>query len=195
MDDEFLEVFASEPKICKSMHMPLQSGSSRILKSMRRGYTKEWFLERAAKLRAMVPDASISTDIIVGFPGESDEDFEDTLDVMRQVRFEQIFSFKYSPRPLTTAAKMTDVVEPDVASARLKRLQNLHNDLLDEMTPRWKDRVVEVYFEELREDGYIAGRTDNNATVCVKGSQELLGKFARAKITRAQRLILWGELA
>jgi tRNA-2-methylthio-N6-dimethylallyladenosine synthase len=105
MDDEFIEEFARNPKICKSMHMPLQSGSSEIFKAMKRGYTKEWFFNRARKLREMVPNVSISTDIIVAFPGESDQDFEDTMDVLNQVRFEQLFSFKYSPRPLTEAEK------------------------------------------------------------------------------------------
>ncbi|MDR0580056.1 MAG: tRNA (N6-isopentenyl adenosine(37)-C2)-methylthiotransferase MiaB [Campylobacteraceae bacterium] len=194
MDDEFLKVFASNPKICKSMHMPLQSGSTNILKTMRRGYTKEWFLERAQKLRDMSPDAAISTDIIVGFPGESDEDFEDTMSVMEKVRFEQIFSFKYSARPLTTAAQMTNTIDDKTASMRLKKLQDRHAGLLDEMTPNYKDRVFEVYFEELRENKMVAGRTSQNFTVCVDGSEELLGKIKNVKITRPQRLILYGQV-
>ncbi|MDR0666935.1 MAG: tRNA (N6-isopentenyl adenosine(37)-C2)-methylthiotransferase MiaB [Campylobacteraceae bacterium] len=194
MDDEFLEVFASNPKICKSMHMPLQSGSTAILKAMRRGYTKEWFLERAKKLRAMSPQASISTDIIVAFPGESERDFMDTMEVMEEVRFEQIFSFKYSARPLTTAAQMTNTVNNKTASLRLKTLQDRHAGLLDEMTPNYKDRVFEVYFEELRENKMAAGRTSQNFTVCVEGGEELLGKIKNVKITRPQRLILYGQV-
>ncbi|MDR2099960.1 MAG: tRNA (N6-isopentenyl adenosine(37)-C2)-methylthiotransferase MiaB [Campylobacteraceae bacterium] len=194
MDDEFLETFSSNPKICKSMHMPLQSGSTQILKSMRRGYTKEWFLERAQKLRQMSPDTAISTDIIVGFPGESEEDFEDTMNVMEEVGFEQIFSFKYSARPLTSAAQMTNIVDAKTASSRLKKLQERHAVLLDKMTPRYKERVFEVYFEELRENGMIAGRTSQNFTVCVNGSEDLLGKIKNVKITRPQRLILYGQV-
>ncbi len=194
MDDEFIEEFARNPKICKSMHMPLQSGSSEILKAMKRGYSKEWFLNRAAKLRAMVPDVSISTDIIVAFPGESDEDFADTLDVMRQVRFEQIFSFKYSPRPLTEAEKMTNTVDSEIGSDRLSRLQAYQDTILDEITAGYLGREFDVYFEELRSDGYVAGRTDNNIVVKVKGSEEWLGKIARVRVTEVSRLVQYGEI-
>jgi tRNA-2-methylthio-N6-dimethylallyladenosine synthase len=194
MDDEFFEVFSSNPKICKSMHMPLQSGSTNILKTMKRGYTKEWFLERAKRLRQMSPDVSISTDIIVGFPGESEKDFEDTMSVMEEVRFEQIFSFKYSARPLTTAAQMTNVVDDETASFRLQKLQSRHASILDEMTPNYRDKIFEVYFEELRDNGMAAGRTSQNFTVCAAGSEELLGKIKNVKITRPQRLVLYGQI-
>ncbi len=194
MDDRFLEEFASNPKICKSMHMPLQSGSSEILKRMKRGYTKEWFLDRAQKLRQMVPDVHISTDIIVGFPGESEEDFEHTLDVVRQVGFEQIFSFKYSPRPLTPAAEYVEQVDPDVASRRLTQLQEFHMRMLDEISQKEAGKIYEVYFEELKPGGYVAGRSDNNWIVKVKGSEELLGRFANVRITKPGRLALEGEL-
>ena len=109
MDDKFLDVFTNNDKICKSMHMPLQSGSSTILKAMKRGYTKEWFLNRALKLRKMCPEVNISTDIIVAYPGESDVDFNDTMEVVNEVKFEQIFSFKFSPRPLTPADRKSVV--------------------------------------------------------------------------------------
>ncbi len=194
MDDEFLEEFASNPKICKSMHMPLQSGSSKVLKDMKRGYTKEWFLNRVNKLKEMVPDVSLSTDIIVAFPGESDEDFEDTLDVVRQVEFEQIFSFKYSARPLTEAAEFTNVVDEAVGSERLSTLQELHNEILDKNVAKQLGKIYEVYFEELRADGYVAGRSDNNYLVKVKGSDELLGKLADVKITSVGRASLVGEI-
>ena len=194
MDDEFIEEFARNPKICKSMHMPLQSGSTEILKSMKRGYSKEWFLNRAAKLREMVPDVSISTDIIVAFPGESDEDFADTMDVLSKVRFEQVFSFKYSPRPHTEAEAFTDVIDPEIASSRLHTLQAFHDTIIDEMALTNKGKIVEVYFEELRNDGYIAGRTDNNISVKVKGSEEWLGKIARVVITEVSRTVQYGEI-
>lgn len=194
MDDEFIEEFAANPKICKSMHMPLQSGSSEILKSMKRGYTKEWFLNRARKLREMVPDVSISTDIIVAFPGESNEDFEDTLDVMRQVKFEQVFSFKYSPRPLTEAEQFTNVVDSEIGSMRLSSLQALQDTILDELSPKLLGKEVDVYFEELRSDGYVAGRSDNNILIKVKGSEEYLGKTARVRITETTRLVQYGEI-
>lgn len=193
MDDEFIEEFARNPKICKSMHMPLQSGSTEILKAMKRGYSKEWFLNRARKLREMVPDVSISTDIIVAFPGESDEDFEDTMDVLNQVRFEQLFSFKYSPRPLTEAEKMEEV-DSEVGSDRLSRLQARHDEILDSMKSVNLGKIVEVYFEELRDNGHIAGRSDNNLSVKVKGSEEWLGKIAKVKITEVSRNVQYGEI-
>jgi len=194
MDDEFLEEFAKNPKICKSMHMPLQSGSSKVLKDMKRGYTKEWFLNRLHKLRAMVPDVNVSTDIIVAFPGESEEDFEDTLDVMRQAKFEQIFSFKYSPRPLTEAAEFENEVDSEVASERLQRLQALNDEIVDSINASHLHKEVYVYFEELRANGYVSGRSDNNIVVKVKGSEELLGKILPVRIIETHRLAQVGEL-
>ncbi|MDQ1263509.1 MAG: tRNA-2-methylthio-N6-dimethylallyladenosine synthase [Campylobacterota bacterium] len=194
MDDEFIEEFAKNQKICKSMHMPLQSGSSKVLKDMKRGYTKEWFLNRVEKLRAVCPEVSLSTDIIVAFPGESEEEFEDTLDVMRQVRFDQIFSFKYSPRPQTEAEHFTDIVDEDVASNRLTILQNLHTQILDEKNQTHLGKVYRVYFEDLNQDYFVSGRSDNNLVIKVKGSDELLGKFRDVKITQIGRTILTGEL-
>nr|MCP3652049.1 tRNA (N6-isopentenyl adenosine(37)-C2)-methylthiotransferase MiaB [Sulfurospirillum sp. DNRA8] len=194
MDDKFLETFASNPKVCKSMHMPLQSGSTRILERMKRGYSKEWFLNRALKLREMIPDVSISTDIIVAFPGESNEDFEETLDVMRQVKFEQVFAFKYSARPLTKAAEFTDQIDSEIGSARLERLQLLQDDILDEIALSHLDKIYPVYIDELRNSGYLAGRSDNNALVQIKGDESLLGRTVNIKITNPKRLSLYGEL-
>lgn len=194
MDDEFIEEFAKNPKICKSMHMPLQSGSTKVLKSMKRGYSKEWFLNRVKKLRESCPEATISTDIIVGFPGESDEDFADTLDVMKEVKFDQVFSFKYSPRPHTEAEKFTNIVESEIASERLSLLQSFHNEILDENNAKLLGNVYSVYFEDLHKDGFAAGRSDNNIVVKVKGSEELLGTFKDVKITSIGRTILTGEI-
>lgn len=193
MDDKFLDVFVNNPKICKSMHMPLQSGNTKVLREMKRGYTKEWFLDRALKLRSMCPEVSISTDIIVAFPGETQAEFEDTMEVLERVRFEQIFSFKYSPRPLTKAAEFTNQIPDDIASARLTRLQSRHNEILDEITAAQKDKILEVYFEELRANGAVAGRSFNNFLVQVNGSEELLGKTLKVKITNPKRMVLYGE--
>jgi tRNA-2-methylthio-N6-dimethylallyladenosine synthase len=194
MDDEFIEEFSKNPKICKSMHMPLQSGSTKVLKDMKRGYSKEWFLNRVEKLKKMCPEATISTDIIVGFPGESDDDFNDTLDVMKSVKFDQIFSFKYSPRPETQAQYFTDVVDDEVASDRLSYLQSLHNDIMDENNAKLMGNTYRVYFEDLHSDGYVAGRSDNNRVIKVKGSEEFLGKFRDVKIVAIGRTILTGEI-
>ncbi|EAJ9525696.1 tRNA (N6-isopentenyl adenosine(37)-C2)-methylthiotransferase MiaB [Campylobacter lari] len=194
MDDRFLEVFSKNPKVCKSMHMPLQSGSSEILKAMKRGYTKEWYLDRALKLRSMCKDVSISTDVIVAFPGESDKDFEDTMDVLEKVRFEQMFSFKYSKRPLTKAATMPNQIPDDMASKRLSILQARHTEILDEIVAKQKDKEFEVLFEELRSEGFVAGRSDNNFLIQVKGSEELLGQMKKVKITNPRRMVLNGEI-
>lgn len=194
MDDKFLQVFANNPKICKSIHMPLQSGSDNILKAMKRGYDKKWYLNRAFKIRELCPDVSISTDIIVAFPGESDKDFEETMDVLERVRFEQLFSFKYSKRPLTKAASMPNQIPEDIASSRLTTLQNRHNEILDEIVLKQKNKEVKVLFEELRANGAVAGRTDNNFLVQIQGSEEFLGKLKRVKITDVKRMVLHGEI-
>ena len=173
--------------------MPLQSGSTKILKDMKRGYSKEWFLNRAEKLREMVPDVHISTDAIIAFPGESEEDFEETIDVVNQVRFEQMFSFKYSPRPLTKAADM-EQIDSEIASRRLTALQERHTEILDEISKEQMGKVFEVYFEELRSEGGVAGRSDNGFMVQVQGSEELLGCIASVEITNPKRMVLYGEL-
>jgi len=194
MDDEFIEEFASNPKICKSMHVPLQSGSTEILKEMKRGYSQEWFLNRIAKLREMAPEVSISTDIIVGFPGESDADFEETMHVVKAVEFEQMFSFKYSPRPHTEAAEYENIVDGEVASERLHRLQAFQDTVVDKVMSSQVGKVYPVYFEELRSEGYVAGRSSNNFLVKVKGSEELLGQIVDVKIVSSARMALTGEL-
>jgi tRNA-2-methylthio-N6-dimethylallyladenosine synthase len=194
MDDEFIEEFARNPKICKSMHMPLQSGSTKVLKDMKRGYTKEWFLNRVAKLKSECPEATISTDIIVAFPGESDEDFAQSIAVMKEVEFDQIFSFKYSPRPETEAEHFVNTVDDEVASDRLDALQSLNNEIIDAKNARQLGKVYRVYFEALNKDNYVAGRSDNNILIKVKGSDELLGEFRDVKITAIGRTILTGEI-
>jgi len=176
MDDEFLEEFASNPKICKQIHVPLQSGSTNLLKRMKRGYSQEWFLNRCKKIRALVPNVTITTDIIVGFPGESDEDFADTMKVLEEVKFEALFSFKYSARPHTDAATYTDQVDAKVASTRLQTLQARHKEIQKESMDAQIGTKVEVLFEELKSDGKVAGRSDEGRLIMVDGSEDLLGK-------------------
>lgn len=194
MNDEFLNEFANNPKICKQIHVPLQSGSSSLLKSMKRGYTKDNFLERCAKIRALCPEASISTDVIVGFPGESDKDFLDTMDVLQEVRFEQMFSFKYSARPMTEAAEFQDQVEAGVASKRLSELQEAHTKILDEIMDAQLGKIHSVYFDELKPNGRIAGRSDDGKLVFVDGSEELLGEIVDVEITETSRGALDGKV-
>ncbi len=194
MDNLFLEEFASNPKICKQIHIPLQSGSTTLLKAMKRGYTKEWFLDRCAKIRELLPDATISTDIIVGFPGESEADFADTMEVLEAVRFDKLFSFKYSPRPHTEAASYANPIDDATASKRLSLLQARHTQILDEIMEAQIGKVESLYFDELQKNNRIAGRTDGGRSVLVEGSEELLGEFREVKITQAFRTQLIGEL-
>ena len=195
MGDDFIEEFAKNPKISKCIHMPLQSGSSEILKAMKRGYTKEWFLNRASKLRTLVPNLRITTDIIVAFPGETQEDFEHTLDVVNQVRFNQIFNFKYSPRPGTEALNFADIEVPDeIGSARLIELIELHKKHLVEIMDTYVGETMSVLIESLKPNGEVCGFTDNFLQVFTKGSDELLGKFVDVKITEASRTSLKGEV-
>lgn len=193
MDDKFLDVFTNNDKICKSMHMPLQSGSSAILKAMKRGYTKEWFLNRALKLRKICPEVNISTDIIVAYPGESDADFKDTMEVVNEVQFEQIFSFKFSPRPLTPAANLP-LIHDEIASKRLTFLQNRHNEILDKIMQNQVGKTFDVYFEELRPNMQVSGRSFSNFNVLANGTEELLGKTKKVLIKSAKRMALDGEI-
>jgi len=195
MDDEFIEEFARNPKISKCIHMPLQSGSTKILKAMKRGYTKEWFLNRALKMRELIPDLRITTDIIIAFPGETHEDFLDTLDVVNQVKFDQIFNFKYSPRPNTKALELKDLeIEDSIGSARLDELIELHKRYLENSMPNMIGKTVNVLVESLKPNGEVSGYTDNYFLVFTKGSDELLGKFVNVKITSATRTSLKGEI-
>lgn len=194
MDDRFLEHFATNPKIVKHIHMPLQSGSSRILKAMKRGYTKEWFLNRAAKLKELVPDVTIGTDIIVGFPSESDEDFDDTLEVLQTVKFEQVFSFKFSPRPHTEAAKMVDLfVDDAIASARLNMLQSIYKEQLSDLMNAQIGKTFEVFLEESSSGDGIYARSDRFYAFHIKGEGEI-GTFAKAKAIGVEKGALVGQI-
>ncbi|MFY9075373.1 tRNA (N6-isopentenyl adenosine(37)-C2)-methylthiotransferase MiaB [Malaciobacter mytili] len=195
MDDEFIEEFAKNPKISKCIHMPLQSGSTEILRAMKRGYTKEWFLNRAKKLRDLVPNLRITTDIIVAFPGETQEDFEDTLEVVNEVKFDQIFNFKYSPRPGTEALKLQHLeIDDEIGSSRLTELIELHKRYLEECMPKLIGTTVNILVESLKPNAEVSGYTDNYLQVFAKGSDELLGKFVDVKITDVTRTALKGEV-
>ncbi|WP_121627246.1 tRNA (N6-isopentenyl adenosine(37)-C2)-methylthiotransferase MiaB [Poseidonibacter antarcticus] len=195
MDDDFIEEFARNKKISRCIHMPLQSGSTEILKAMKRGYTKEWFINRASKLRDLVPDLRITTDIIVAFPGESDEDYEDTLDVVNKIKFDQIFNFKYSPRPGTEALNMEDKAVPDeIGSSRLTNLIEVHKRHLEAIMPTYVGETLNVLVESLKPNGEVCGFTDNYLQVFAKGSDELLGKFVNVKIISNTRTSLKGEI-
>jgi tRNA-2-methylthio-N6-dimethylallyladenosine synthase len=194
MDDDFINEFASNPKICKQIHVPLQAGNTKVLKDMKRGYSKEWFLNRCEKIRNLVPDVRISTDIIVGFPDETDEEFLDTIDVIEKVKFEAIFNFKYSPRPLTVAENLPNQVPDDIASARLQEVIALHKTHQDEHMAKYLGKTLKVLFEDLKPNGEVFGFSDNYVQVFVEGSEELLGKIVDVEIIKTNRTSLTGKV-
>ncbi|MEY4503925.1 MAG: hypothetical protein RL154_217, partial [Pseudomonadota bacterium] len=192
-DDEFIKEFANNPKIAKHMHFPLQSGSDNILKLMRRGYTQEWFLKKVAKIRELCPEATIGTDIICGFPGESDEDFEQTLKVVEAAKFEIMFSFVYSPRPLTRALDLPNQVEDAVKKDRLKRLQALQGAISEQAYKEQNGKTLTVLFET-DEGEHCYGKTGSNYTVRVPSDKSLVGKICQVKISKAKRACLYGTV-
>ena len=198
MDDEFLEEFARNPKVCKSIHIPLQSGSSKVLKAMRRGYTKEWYLNRIAKLRELVPDVGISTDIIVGFPTEEEADFQDTLDVLEKVRFDTLYSFVYSPRPHTESASWDSALEVDkeVASKRLALLQSRHREILreDALKELGKEYIVLVENNKQSEqEVFSEGRSDNGRLIRLEGEFLPLGEMVKVEVIATEGGSLLGK--
>ncbi len=194
MDEKFMEVFSYNPKVAKHMHMPLQSGSTKVLREMKRGYTKEWFLEKALKLREMNPMTTIGTDIIVAFPKESEADFANTLDVMEKVHFEQIFSFKFSPRPLTAAENMEGAIDPIIASQRLEKLQNMYKNSLRTLHQNQIGKKFAVLVESF-ENGNIYGKGENYFTLKAPAKDgSLVGQVVFVQATGVSKGMLEGEI-
>ncbi|MDO7252315.1 tRNA (N6-isopentenyl adenosine(37)-C2)-methylthiotransferase MiaB [Helicobacter cappadocius] len=197
MDDEFLEEFARNPKVCKSIHMPLQSGSSNILKKMRRGYTKEWYINRVQKLQSLLPNVGIGTDIIVGFPGESDEDFEHTMDVLRKVEFDTLYSFVYSPRPHTESYLWGDEekVPQEIASARLAKLQSTHREILSTKAKKEIGKRHQVLIENIKETegSFSEGRSDNGKVIKIPDEVFKIGDIVSVEVIHSEGGSLIGK--
>ena len=194
LSDELIEVMKNSRKICKHLHLPVQSGSSRILKQMSRKYTKEQYLELVGKLRAAVPDISLTTDIIVGFPGETEEDFQETLDVVRRVRYDSAFTFIYSKRTGTPAAAMEDQVPEDVVKDRFDRLLKEVQDIAAQVVMRDEGTVQKVLVEEMdtHEPGYVTGRLSNNTVVHFQGDASLIGQIVDVSLDEARGFYFMG---
>ncbi len=194
---ELIAAYGKLPALCEHLHLPVQSGSNRILAAMNRGYTREAYLEKVAHLRQSCPRIAISTDLIVGFPGETEADFADTLDLMREAAFDQAFSFKYSLRPQTRAAGLPDQVPEPVKTERLTRLQALQDELTLAAHARLVGRVAEVLVEGLskRDPAQLCGRLRTNQVVNFTGPRELLGCLTAVAITEAQPHSLKGSWA
>ncbi|MGL4403878.1 MAG: tRNA (N6-isopentenyl adenosine(37)-C2)-methylthiotransferase MiaB [Fusobacteriaceae bacterium] len=194
--DDVIEVIANAKKITKSVHVPLQSGSSRILKLMNRGYTKEQYLSLAQKMKDRIPDISLTADVIVGFPNETEEDFQDTLDVVEKIGYETAFMFMYSIRKGTAAAKMDGQIDDEVKKERLQRLINLQNRMSKNSSEKYMGKIEKVLVEgESRKNKeMLTGRTNTNKVVIFKGDPALAGEFVNIKINQCKTWTLYGDI-
>ncbi|GGE24736.1 tRNA-2-methylthio-N(6)-dimethylallyladenosine synthase [Marinithermofilum abyssi] len=194
-DDHLIEVLAKRGNLVEHIHLPVQSGNSDILKRMARKYTREQYLELVRKIKKAIPDVVLTTDIIVGFPGETDEQFEDTLSLMREVEYDSAFTFIYSPREGTPAAKMKDDIPMEVKKERLQRLNKLQDEISRKKNEALRGKVVEVLVEgeSKKNSEVLSGRTRTNKLVNFKGPKHLIGQFTHVRITEPQTYTLKGE--
>ncbi len=196
ISDKLISVMAKEDKICKQLHLPFQAGSNRILKVMNRGYTKEEYLAKIDKVKALIPEITLTTDIIVGFPGETKEDFEHTIDVLRKVRYDTIFSFIYSKRDGTPAATMPDGISMEEKKENFNRMLEVQDEISHAKNKALEGKTLRVLVEgESKTDSScMTGRTDGGKIVNFKADPKLKGEFADVKITDAKTWSLFGEL-
>ena len=195
LSDELIEVLGKSKKVCKHLHLPLQSGSSKILQKMNRHYTKEDYLTLVDKIRAAVPDMAITTDIIVGFPGETEEDFLETLDVVEKVRYDSAFTFIYSKRTGTPAASMDDQIPADVVKDRFDRLLSRVQAISAEKAKVYEGKTVDVLVEEINQHdaSLMTGRMSNNSTVHFPGEADLIGQILPIKLVECKGFYYIGE--
>lgn len=194
---KLIDTIASCETVCEHIHLPLQAGSNRILERMNRKYTRERYLELISEIRSKIPDVSITTDLIVGFPGETEEDFEETLDMVRQVRYDSAFTFAYSPRPGTKAASFKEQVKSDVKKERLYRLIEVQNEISTEKNQELVGKTVEILVEgkSKTNPNTLSGRTRTNKIVVFPGDlDELYGRLVQVRINQAGAWTLEGEV-
>lgn len=196
LSDELIEVMANSKKICKQLHLPLQSGSSEILKVMNRRYDKEKYLALVDKIKKAIPDIGLTTDIIVGFPGETEEDFLETLDVVRKVRYDSAFTFIYSKRTGTPAAAMENQVPEDVVKDRFDRLLKEVQNISQEMTARFEGMVEEVLVEDVNDHNpeLVTGRMSNNHLVHFPGDASMIGKIIKVHLDECKGFYYMGSI-
>ena len=192
---KLLHTMAAEDKICNQLHLPLQSGSDKVLSDMNRHYDRARYLEIVKLAKELMPDITLTTDIIVGFPTETEQDFEDTLSILREVEYDSLFSFIYSKRDGTKAAQWENVSSKEEIDARFKRLLDVQNNISYKRNLRHEGNVERVLVESVSktDDGMLTGRNYANKVVNFKGDESLIGKFTDVKITKAQTWILCGE--
>ena len=196
LSPELIRCYAEIDKLCEHIHLPVQSGSDQVLRRMNRGYNREEYMERVARLREVYPDISITSDMIVGFPGETDEDFQKTIDLMEHVRFDNLFSFKYSERKGTVAADFDGKVSESIKGERLQILQSLQETHTLAKNKKMEGQVVDILVEgrSKNSSGEVMGRTRTNKIVNFKGGPALIGKTLPVVIALAYRHSLRGEL-
>jgi len=194
LSDELIQVMKDSKKICRQLHLPMQSGSSRILKEMNRRYTKEDYLALVDKIREAMPDISLTTDIIVGFPGETEDDFAETLDVVRKVKFDSAFTFLYSKRTGTPAATIKEQIPEQIAKERFDRLLKEVQEIAAAQIRRFEGQTLEVLAEGKNEqlDGYLTGRLSHGIVVHFPGGEDLIGKILPVTLTKAKGFYLYG---
>jgi tRNA-2-methylthio-N6-dimethylallyladenosine synthase len=187
LSEELIQAYSKLSKLCEHIHLPFQSGSDSILKAMHRGYTKESYLEKIDRLKKVCPSMAVTADVIVGFPGEEEKDFEETLDLIQKVRFDDLFSFKYSPRKGTRAAQLTDKVEERVKQDRLSALQKIQRETTLQKNQELEGCVEEVLVEGRSKQSHqdVTGRTRSNKIVNFEGDLSLVGKLVAVRITKA----------
>ena len=195
LSDDLIEVMRKSKKICHHIHLPLQSGSTKLLAKMNRKYTKEQYLELVAKIKERIPDISLTTDIIVGFPGETEEDFNDTLDVVRQAEFDSAYTFIYSKRTGTPAALMDDQISETVVKQRFDRLLALIQDTSSRLTAKHVGTVQRVLVESMNEqdETLVTGRLENNSVVHFAGDESMIGGLYDVKLLEAKGFYYMGE--
>lgn len=195
-DQELVEIlYRNQPKVCEYIHLPFQSGNSRILELMNRGYTREDYLEKIKMIKKAMPNVVLSTDIIVGFPGETEAEFQDTMSMVEEVGFETIYAFMYSPRPMTKAAKMPDQLSEEVKSERLNRLFEHHDRLAFEWVKKYEGQILDVLFESYDPARKtLMGRSSQNKVIHISGDPALVGETRAVKILKAFPANLRGEL-
>lgn len=195
LSDDLIEEMSKSKKICHHIHLPLQSGSTKLLAKMNRKYTKEQYLNLVAKIKKRIPDVSLTTDIIVGFPGETEEDFSDTLDVVKQAEFDSAYTFIYSKRTGTPAALMEDQIPEEVVKQRFDRLLALIQEISAERTQKHVGTVQSVLVESMNEqdENLVTGRLENNSVVHFKGDKTMIGSIYNVKLLEAKGFYYMGE--
>ena len=193
LSEEVIKLISEHPNFCNNIHLPVQSGSDAVLKRMNRKYTRGRYLDLIDTIRKYMPDAGITTDIMVGFPGETEQDFKDTIDLVKRVRFQNAFTFVYSPRNGTPAAAM-EQIPADIKKARITELVALQNAISDEISLEYLNKTYEVLVED-EENGVCAGRTDSGRLVRFPGERSDIGKFIDVTVTKSKASSLYGEKA